>query len=59
MSHKAAGSAAASQSVVWWALALLPGLRLASLGLYLLMDNTEARYAGSAEPRQPAPVSAQ
>ena len=59
MSNQAAGSAAASQSAVWWALAILLGLRLASLGLYPLMGNTEARYAGSAEPRQPAPVSAQ
>ena len=36
---------AASQAPVWWALALLLGLRLTSLGLYPLMDNTEARYA--------------
>ena len=49
MSNKAAGSAAASQSAVWWALALLLGLRLASLGLYPLMDNTEARYADIAQ----------
>ena len=30
---------------VGWALALLLGVRLLSLGLYPLMDNTEARYA--------------
>lgn len=34
-----------SQSRVAWALAILLGLRLLSLGLYPLMDNTEARYA--------------
>ena len=49
MSNKAERSAAASQSAVWWALALLLGLRLASLGLYPLMDNTEARYADIAQ----------
>lgn len=34
-----------SQVTVGWALAILLGLRLLSLGLYPLMDNTEARYA--------------
>lgn len=34
-----------TQSPVWWALLLLLTLRLISLGLYPLMDNTEARYA--------------
>ena len=34
-----------AQIRVWWALLLLLALRLASLGLYPLMDNTEARYA--------------
>lgn len=34
-----------AQAPVWWALAILLGLRLLSLGLYPLMDNTEARYA--------------
>lgn len=38
-----AGSEA--RAPVWWALAILLGLRLLSLGLYPLMDNTEARYA--------------
>ncbi len=33
------------QAPVWWALAAVLGLRLVSLGLYPLMDNTEARYA--------------
>ncbi|MDO8773638.1 MAG: glycosyltransferase family 39 protein [Burkholderiaceae bacterium] len=34
-----------SQAPVWWALAVVLGLRLTSLGLYPLMDKTEARYA--------------
>ena len=34
-----------AQIRVWWALLLLLALRFASLGLYPLMDNTEARYA--------------
>lgn len=36
---------ARSQSRVGWALLILLGLRLLSLGLYPLTDNTEARYA--------------
>ncbi len=36
---------ARSQARVGWALAVLLGLRLLSLGLYPLTDNTEARYA--------------
>lgn len=35
----------ASQAPVWWLLGVLLLLRLVSLGLYPLMDNTEARYA--------------
>lgn len=33
------------QTDVWWALAVLLGLRLVSLAAYPLTDNTEARYA--------------
>lgn len=33
------------QRGLWWALGLVLGFRLVSLGLYPLMDNTEARYA--------------
>jgi 4-amino-4-deoxy-L-arabinose transferase-like glycosyltransferase len=33
-----------TQTRVWWALGLLLLIRLVSLGLYPLMDNTEARY---------------
>ena len=34
-----------TQAPVWWALGILLSLRLVGLGLYPLMDNTEARYA--------------
>jgi 4-amino-4-deoxy-L-arabinose transferase-like glycosyltransferase len=45
MSQRSIPTGAQSQAPVWWALAILLGLRLISLGLYPLMDNTEARYA--------------
>ena len=34
-----------TRAPVWWALGILLALRLVSLGLYPLMDKTEARYA--------------
>lgn len=45
MSNRSVDTETASQAAVWWALAILLSLRLLSLGLYPLMDNTEARYA--------------
>lgn len=44
MSHRLLRTATSNQAPVWWALAILLGLRFLSLGLYPLMDNTEARY---------------
>lgn len=45
MSQRSLHTETQAQAPVWWALAILLGLRLLSLGLYPLMDNTEARYA--------------
>lgn len=45
MKNRPVRTATEARAMVVWALALLLGLRLFSLGLYPLMDNTEARYA--------------
>lgn len=45
MSKGMARREASSETLVGWMIAILLGVRLVSLGLYPLMDKTEARYA--------------